>query len=292
MPQLWLFYEDYYQRLEIDGNDMKKITIGKEVVHDVTILTFPFPAGPMTLEAGGLGYKVFDDNEKLGLLTQQEPVAITRKGRVLKLYETHSFRSVNTYYIDFKNEISFGINDNHSTINRIEDTASTIENGPFSLVKTEDGWKVKMSANCKVYLNGKVISNNQELSIGDVIQWAFMEMQLIDQDVVEISSVANYQTELPIFNVPKSEISKMYPDYRRTPRMIYDVPEDKVSLSFPAQETEDTSRGLWLIIAPPLVMLIVMGICCNTDSSGNLYHDFDFHVFNDACHFDCTIRQR
>ena len=42
--------------------------------------------------------------------------------------------------------------------------------------------------------------------------------------------------------------------------MIYDLPEEKVSLSFPAQESEDTGRGLLLIIAPPLVMLIVMGL--------------------------------
>ena len=73
-------------------------------------------------------------------------------------------------------------------------------------------------------------------------------------------SVDDYHTKLPIYNVPKSEMAAMYPDYRRTPRMIYDMPDDKVSLSFPAQESDDTGRGLWLIIAPPLVMLIVMGL--------------------------------
>ena len=52
----------------------------------------------------------------------------------------------------------------------------------------------------------------------------------------------------------------MYPDYRRTPRMIYDLPDDKISLTFPTQETDDSGRGLLLIIAPPLVMLVVMGL--------------------------------
>ena len=42
--------------------------------------------------------------------------------------------------------------------------------------------------------------------------------------------------------------------------MVYELPKEKVSLSFPTQESEDSNRGLWLIIMPPLIMLIVMGI--------------------------------
>ena len=49
MRQLWIFYEEYYQRVEFDENDFKKMTIGPEVVHDVTIRTFPFMHGPMTM---------------------------------------------------------------------------------------------------------------------------------------------------------------------------------------------------------------------------------------------------
>ena len=96
--------------------------------------------------------------------------------------------------------------------------------------------------------------------IGDVVQWAFMEMKLIEQDILEVVSAAQYETRLSEIDVPQSELVSMYPDYRRTPRMIYELPEEKVSLSFPAQESEDSGRGLLLIIAPPLVMLLVMGL--------------------------------
>ena len=41
--------------------------------------------------------------------------------------------------------------------------------------------------------------------------------------------------------------------------MIYDLPNDKVSLSFPSQDNDENNRSLWLTILPPLVMLLVMG---------------------------------
>lgn len=42
--------------------------------------------------------------------------------------------------------------------------------------------------------------------------------------------------------------------------MVFELPKDKVTLSFPSQEGENPNKGLWLIIMPPLLMMIVMGI--------------------------------
>ena len=78
--------------------------------------------------------------------------------------------------------------------------------------------------------------------------------------LLEINSIEEYESQLPLTRQPQSVMSMKYPVYRRTPRMIYELPKEKVSLSFPTQESEDTNRGLWLIIMPPLVMLVVMGI--------------------------------
>ena len=260
MPQVWLFYEDYYQRVEYAGTDIKKMTIGPEVAHDVTIQTFPFTRGPIVLEAGELGFSVYDDSSELGVLTKEEPVFVPRKGRVLKLVETPSFRQSKTYYIDYENEITFGINDKSVTVNILEQANPKAEDGSFSLLKSSVGWQIDKEPNCRLFINGKKVDGSATVKIGDVIQWAYTEVKLIEEDVLEIASVANYQTSLPNYDVPKSVIANMYPEYRRTPRMIYDVPEDKVALTFPAQETEDSGRELWMIIAPPLVMLIVMGL--------------------------------
>ena len=75
-----------------------------------------------------------------------------------------------------------------------------------------------------------------------------------------MKALESYESKLPITIRPQSEMSKKYPIYRRTPRMIYEIPDEKISLSFPSQESDDSNRGLWLIIMPPLIMLMVMGI--------------------------------
>src|SRR5690625_614260 len=55
-------------------------------------------------------------------------------------------------------------------------------------------------------------------------------------------------------------MKRKYPNYRLTPYMIYDLPEDKVDFSFPSEERDNDQKGLWMIITPPLMMLIVMGV--------------------------------
>ena len=260
MRQLWIFYEAYYQRFEFDENDFKQMTIGPEVVHDVTIRTFPFMHGPMTITTSRDGYLISEGEEQLGLLTEGAPVFVPRKGRVVKFYLTHSFQRKKTYYLDYKNEISFAKDHENATITRFENPLQEIDSGSFTLLKKSTGWQIEMEPESIIHVNGQRVDREIRFEIGDVLQWGFMEIRLIAKDVLEISTVDDYQTKLPVYNMPKSEMAAMYPDYRRTPRMIYDMPDDKVSLSFPAQESEDGGRGLWLIIAPPLVMLIVMGL--------------------------------
>lgn len=260
MRQLWLFYEDYYQCIELDEHEVDKMTVGPEVSDDVTIHSFPFMQGPIVMEAGRDGYSVQENNERLGFLKEQNPVSVTRKGRTLQFLLTKPFGKKNTYYMDFENEISFGLDEDHADINLLGGKTIEQKNGRFTFYKASASWTVALQPGCRLYINGRKIDRDTKVGIGDVLQWAFMEIRLVAQDLIEISSVHEYQSALPRFDMPQSEMAKTYPDYRRTPRMIYEMPEEKVSLSFPAQESEDNGRGLWLIIAPPLVMLVVMGL--------------------------------
>lgn len=260
MRQLWIFYEEYYQRIEFDESDFKQMTIGPEAMHEVTIQSFPFLNGPMTMKTGRGGFLISEGDIQLGLLTEENPIFVPRKGRVLQFYLTKPFQRDRTYYLDFENEISFGKGNDHATITRFENPLQETDSGSFILLKKLTGWQIEVGPESILHLNGRKVERNISLEIGEVLQWAFMEMRLIAEDVLEISTVDDYDTELPIYKMPKSEMATMYPDYRRTPRMIYDMPDDKITLSFPTQESEDSGRGLWLIITPPLVMLLVMGL--------------------------------
>ncbi|NYF23592.1 type VII secretion protein EssC [Sporosarcina sp. JAI121] len=260
MNQLWVFYDEHYQRIDIDEKAVTSLTIGPAIENDITILSFPFTSGPLTVTSDEGGFTVHDGTTTIGRLSAEESLKIEQKEQVLDFCLVPAPASSNTYFLDYENEISFARTTESATFNRGETQFPEAEPGQFSLNKTSAGWIIKKSYNCPLYVNGKRYELNDPLQIGDVLQWGFMEMKLIEQDVLEIHSAVEYTTKLSEIDLRESEIVSMYPDYRRTPRMIYDLPDGKVSLSFPAQESEDSGRGLLLIIAPPLVMLVVMGL--------------------------------
>ena len=68
--------------------------------------------------------------------------------------------------------------------------------------------------------------------------------------------------------------------------MIYDLPNDKVSLSFPSQDNDENNRSLWLTILPPLVMLLVMGTVSIIQP-----REFYYYICHDVYdHADCIYR--
>ena len=260
LQQLWLFYDENYQQITMSESDFTSLTIGPAIEHDITIQTFPFVDGPFTLKKDDKGFVVYDEEKLLGRLTDDEGLTIEQKEKELHLYTSSAQSFSNTYYIDFDNEVSFNTQLDIATFQRLKTSFPKVESGHFSLNKIKDGWIIKKDFGCPLYVNGKVVESNTVLAEGDVLQWAFMEMRLLQKDLLEVTASVPYNTKLSVIDVPQSEMLQMYPDYRRTPRMIYDLPDDKISLTFPTQETDDSGRGLWLIIAPPLVMLIVMGL--------------------------------
>ncbi len=260
LQQLWLFYDENYQQITIPEKGFTALTIGPAIEHDITIQTFPFLNGPLTLKKEEDGLAVYSEDNSFGKLTDDEGLTIEQKEKSLHLYAFSTPVSSGTYYIDFKNEVSFDTQLEIATFQRLKTSFPRIESGHFSLNQIADGWIIKKDYGCPLYVNGKLVDSNTILANGDVLQWAFMEMKLLQKDLIEVTAAVPYTTKLPIIDIPASEILQMYPDYRRTPRMIYDLPDDKVSLTFPTQETEASGRGLLLIIAPPLVMLVVMAL--------------------------------
>lgn len=260
LQQLWLFYDENYQQITIPEKGFTALTIGPAIEHDITIQTFPFINGPLTLKKEEDGLAVYSEDNSFGKLTDDEGLTIEQKEKSLHLYAFSIPVSSGTYYIDFKNEVSFDTQLEIATFQRLKTSFPRIESGHFSLNQIADGWIIKKDFGCPLYVNGKLVDSNTILANGDVLQWAFMEMKLLQKDLIEVTAAVPYTTKLPIIDIPASEILQMYPDYRRTPRMIYDLPDDKVSLTFPTQETEASGRGLLLIIAPPLVMLVVMAL--------------------------------
>ncbi|MFJ8064666.1 type VII secretion protein EssC [Psychrobacillus sp. NPDC096426] len=260
MLQLWLFYGEDYQRICLEEEDLNSFTIGPRIEDDVTIQSYPFKNGHFIVKKEDNYLTLYNEKGYVGKLSNEEDLLIEQQDKLLHLYTSSTPITSKTYFIDYEQEVSFSTKLDTVTFQRKNVQFPKVESGHFSLNKIATGWIIKKEFGCPLYVNGKQCETNKVLQIGDVIQWAFMEIKLIERDRLEVITSSNYETTVAEIEVPKSELYQMYPDYRRTPRMIYDLPEDKVSISFPTQESDDNGRSLLLIIALPLVMLIVLGL--------------------------------
>ncbi|MFB8735660.1 hypothetical protein ACEQPO_24000 [Bacillus sp. SL00103] len=107
------------------------------------------------------------------------------------------------------------------------------------------------------------IHGPEPIDAGDELFWNFLTVTLKDDDLLQVTAYEPSNTlekNSSTKHRNKKNKKKMESLYRRTPCLIYDLPDDQVSFSFPSQESENNSRGLWLVVLPPLVMLLVMGI--------------------------------
>ncbi|WP_243290997.1 type VII secretion protein EssC [Bacillus sp. FJAT-47783] len=258
MSFLWVFYNQDYQQFSVDLSSSQTITIGPEMKHHITVRSFPFSEGAVTLKESDdhAHLEVWKNGEKIGTLSETESFIVKEGKQTLSLFLTTSPSLTKKYYVGHLRDVLFSVDDEKADVVKKDQTNG---DGAFCLTKVGSRWIVR-SEDAELYINGQKIQGETAVEVGDVLCWPFMTIQFVDEDLLEVTSFEKFQTSLPLTEEPISEMKKKYPYYRRTPRMIYELPDDKVSLSFPTQEGDDNQRGLLLTILPPLVMLLVIGI--------------------------------
>jgi len=258
MDNLWFFYNEHYQQLPIIKEKSNAVTVGPEFEQMVTVGSFPFTEGSLTLETCNEGYDVLQDGKSIGHIKNGEPFYLKDGEEVLTIFLTAAPINNQTYYSGYQKEITFSSDDDSALIYK-KNGMILEEVHSFELIKTSKGWMAEPGRG-RLYLNGRKLTARAFLEVGDLLFFPFMAVRLLEDDLIQISSFERFEAKLPITLKPQSEMSKKYPLYRRTPRMVYEMPDEKVSLTFPSQEPDDSNRGLWLIVMPPLIMLIVMGV--------------------------------
>lgn len=259
MSAFLFFYENNYQIIQLNRKQMEAFTIGNEIDRTVTIRQFPFTNGFLSITEDAVGYKVRQDGQILGNLEANRPFELVDGSRSLTILHLRSDGETSDYFVGEKEEIVVSDFLETADIFKTEAHFNGKKQLHFSFFKYEEEWRIA-PGDSDVYVNGKKIGGKRKIEVGDWIFTPCMLLRFIEEDVLQVIGYEQYETALPPIKVPLSEMKKKYPIYRRTPRMLYEMPKEKVSLSFPAQESELSNRGLWLIILPPLVMLIVMGV--------------------------------
>lgn len=278
MNCLWVFTDTSYHQLFLNNRSLRTVTIGPEIQHTLTVRSFPFSGGALTIhvgehEDGEKVFELFQDGQLIMTLSKTEPFQLTDGSHTLSLLITDSPPRERKYYVGDRQQLSFSLSDHGDSGQPSESSAVSMSdraycmihkhftflsrNG-FRLIKSGQRWKV-LPNGAGLYVNGQKVTVPTTLTRGDRLFWPFMTLCLLEDDVLQITSFVDFRAGLPLIEQPTSEMMKKYPFFRRTPRMIYELPEEKISLSFPSQESEDSSKGLWMTILPPLVMLLVMG---------------------------------
>lgn len=254
---LWIFHNEAYQQLAIDPTTFRLATIGPSYDDTITVSSFSFEKGEITItkndDTGGLSLSQGD--KVVGELVAYEPLRLSEGDQLITLVVTPSPVNKGTYYIGKHPELF--LSGEHGTIVQTE---SLIHEGQdVKLLRLGTSWTL-FPGRSPVYVNGNVVHEEHSLQAGDLIFWSAMTLRLVEDDLLEVISWRDFETTLSMTEQPISEMKKKYPFYRRTPRMMYDLPDDKVQLSFPIQDNDDGGRSLWLTILPPLVMMVVMGV--------------------------------
>ncbi|MGG4165929.1 type VII secretion protein EssC [Rossellomorea vietnamensis] len=253
MYALWVFHDHYYQTILLK-DETKNITLGPQIEDTITILSLP---STIEIEYSGSTFHLYREGEEGSILEPGSDHRLQIGDNELHIIITSFKPKAEIYYIGHKEEISMSTLEPEATIYH---PYGNREAGCFWYKDSSGGWIVESGDSSSLYLNGHRVTGKQKLQTGDILFTAFLSVTLLEDDLIEIHSIEDYQTSLVETVRPMSEMQKKYPNYRRTPRMVYDLPDEKVQLSFPSQESSDTNRSLWLIILPPLMMLIVMGI--------------------------------
>ena len=124
----------------------------------------------------------------------------------------------------------------------------------FLLVKKDQAWTCQLLSG-KLYHNHKLVSEatvplafGDELAIGDVTFKLYPE-EFGVEGTVEVSP----------YLVPRLhsryDFYKDYPEYHRSPRIIYRSSEDKILINPPGAEPQKPSDELLKLIMPPLIMV-------------------------------------
>ena len=262
MYTLFVFHEQTYYSIKLTKNS--SITIGPEFGDNITLPSFP----------SSILVKVGEDDMATYRIGSTETVMATEKfyqisleSQCLTLFLTSRKKLEKTYYIGNQSEVVCMVEpvsqdeERHFEKKSIYIEKAHMQHGEkgLSLIKNQKYLEI-ISRDSTVYLNGHLVLDKQKLEVGDILFWNGIYVTLMDQDVIQIESFYEFESSLKEISLPQSEMMKRYPNYRRTPRMLYELPKEKVQLSFPGQEAMQSKRSLWLIILPPLVMMIVMGL--------------------------------
>ena len=134
-----------------------------------------------------------------------------------------------------------------------------IADAAFSLLlqKQEDRWLMTLLSG-NIFLNNLALSETSlSLDLGAELSYHGITFKIFPDEIWVMGKVKVSQG-LAQKTTSRYGFYGEYPDYHRSPRIIYRSSEDKIQINAPSAEPKKPENGLLRMIVPPLVMLAVM----------------------------------
>jgi S-DNA-T family DNA segregation ATPase FtsK/SpoIIIE len=265
---LLLTYNNQLHKCHLVDDEPRDITIGKEWTDHVT---FPELEEPLTVNWDGSVCKI-EENQVNG--RWQQPVS----GKTMEFFLVND-ENKQIYDITGIQSISIG-SDIYADI--------SIDHFPsdFVLLKQENDAQIRQNSGSDkslrwdeeplyrsprhqpaftldvlegtVYHNAFPVTERTTVEAGDQLFADGVIFIIGDKEIQLLSSKRKVESKL----VPLMEVDHPYqgeyPDYHRSPRIIYREPEDKREIAKPANKPSKPSEQLARTIVPPLVLIVAL----------------------------------
>ncbi|MDT0108911.1 type VII secretion protein EssC [Listeria booriae] len=238
---LTISYGNQLHKCQLDIK--KEVTIGGDLHHTVTYENFVDTlqvAWNEDAEQWDLGDMPLALNERLNLETSD--------GQVLQLYLTEDVAS-QVFDTTTKYSITYGEKDFNDVV-----IAGTTADLLF--IREELGTPFKLSVyGGVVYHNYYRVESECWLQAGDQLYFDGVTMRIGKEDIEVMAGEGRVHATLAQLVAPDNAFSDDYPDYHRSPRIIYRAPESNITIAKPPSKPSKPSEELMKIIIPPLIMI-------------------------------------
>ncbi|WP_160724841.1 type VII secretion protein EssC [Bacillus sp. USDA818B3_A] len=250
---LLLEFKSQLHKCHLHTNEKKSITIGNDWSNTIT---FPELIPSIVVEWDGEVCKMAENqlrvNERLEIKHQNGLITVyLREENQWSVYDTTQ-----------RHSITIGCN-NYDDVSLVHPTVD------LALIREGLGEPFKLEVyKGHVYHNFSLAGEDVVLEPGDELCFAGLIVKIGNDDLRVLGTQGIKAVKLAqLFEMNRGYDSD-YPDFHRSPRIIYREPEDKRKIAKPSPKPVKPSEQLARVIVPPLVMIAAMVVVSIFQTNG------------------------
>lgn len=244
---------DQLHKCHLQIHEPQKLTLGNDLSDTITFTNLQ---QPFFIEWDGECCKIGDRQ-----LRVNEQMTVSRIGDVIHFFLTEE-RKGEVYDATPHYSIAFGPND-YDDVRMKETDADFV----LSREKLAELFHLEVYHG-QVFHNFCAVSGDVVLEAGDQIYAAGMMIKMGRDDIEILAPESAISAKLVrVYGIDR-DFDAEYPDYHRSPRIIYREPDEKKKIAKPSNKPSKPSEQLARTIIPPLVMIVAFVVVAIFQRSG------------------------